>query len=282
MYIFNNIASANFNAPLSSVSPRLSPIVSLYVDSVKNNMNSSMTAIQEVVGEKIWKLNEVNYNAETANFASSVAAAMQQFMNNQTEAYIKENYDSMTTFTSQVLRNLFVGNLSVSQNSSAEESRVGAAGALIVSVFNRTSPTLTTNSTLKGMTNSLSVSFNTERIIKDFKDSLSHVVELYKNYESFERNVSNFEPSFLTWSTTLVAAFGLMALLGGGSIWQIQRTHAEAGTPDGDIAVAGIAVNDNANGRSGRGRTTPRDAAIVTWDQPMVLRNKKLVHKPGR
>ena len=204
MYIFNDITSANFTAPLSSLSPHLSPIVSLYVNSVNNNMTSGLDLIKNTTDTSDWEANKDNYKLDAVYFASSVAVVMQEFMTEQTNAYIQSNI--MTDLTKQILKRLFV-------HTPNNDTLFDAARNLGTSVFEFPIPsTFTTKAHLNGMVQKLTKYFQKPRVGNEFKKSLSNVVELYEKYGSFEQNVSDFEPPFRTWLTTLEAVLALMVL----------------------------------------------------------------------
>ena len=225
MYIFNDITSANFTAPLSSLSPHLSPIVSLYVNSVNNNMTSGLDLIKNTTDTSDWEANKDNYKLDAVYFASSVAVVMQEFMTEQTNAYIQSNI--MTDLTKQILKRLFV-------HTPNNDTLFDAARNLGTSVFEFPIPsTFTTKAHLNGMVQKLTKYFQKPRVGNEFKKSLSNVVELYEKYGSFEQNVSDFEPPFRTWLTTLEAVLALMVLLGSLPLKMKQIYSSQRGPPKG-------------------------------------------------
>ena len=285
MYTFNDITSANFNAPLLSLSSHLSPIVSLYVDSVKNNMQAGLDSIQKFavkkhLSQEQLETNMGQYNEDAVNFASSVAVVMQDFITTQTNAYIESNLN--TGVTKQILTNLF----GVPNSDAHVTSLVDAARNLRTSVFRL--PILehdrsSIRSRFRGMIEKLTGHFQRPRVVDEFKASLSQVVVMYEKYELFERNVSDFEPPFWTWSITLAAVSCLMALF-GGSLWQIQRIDGSGNfekanednstswrdkfeqviqAADAKIAELQAALKNRMTG----------EPAVLSWSQPMELRS---------
>ena len=284
MYTFNNITSANFDAPVLPLSPHLSPIVSLYVDSVKNNMSLGLVSIQKFevkkdISPEQLEQNMRKYNEDAVYFASSVAVVMQEFITTQTNAYIQSN--SMTDLTKQILQNLFGVRNSDAHAANNGERLVDTARSLSMSVFGLPIPSSerTTTSRLTGMIKKLTEYFQRQSVVDGFKASLSEVVDLYENYESFEQNVSDFEPPFWTWSTTLVAVSGLMALLGGLN-WKIRQIYGSKIWPDqfkdanedNNKSLREQLQNALAAIKQLKKRMTG-EPANLTWSQPMELRS---------
>ena len=205
---------------------------------------------------------------------------MQDFITTQTNAYIESNLN--TGVTKQILTNLF----GVPNSDAHVTSLVDAARNLRTSVFRL--PILehdrsSIRSRFRGMIEKLTGHFQRPRVVDEFKASLSQVVVMYEKYELFQRNVSDFEPPFWTWSITLAAVSCLMALF-GGSLWQIQRIDGSGNfekanednstswrdkfeqviqAADAKIAELQAALKNRMTG----------EPAVLSWSQPMELRS---------